>query len=181
MLNRAHLMIERILDRAVAMLLRVLALAFILAVLLNFANVIGRYVLGSSILWADEVEMLILVLITFLGTIVVSWRRQHLRMDVIFQMLPERLRIVIRSIEMIVVVVLAALVASQSYAYAAQMLMLGRVSDNAGIPMWMPHMAVAAGFALVAGVAIWQGVMVLTGVDKVEQAGDVAGSSEVQS
>lgn len=53
---------------------RTLAVAFVFAVCLNFANVIGRYAIGRSILGADEVQIYIMVCMAFLGAVVVSWR-----------------------------------------------------------------------------------------------------------
>jgi len=39
-------------------------------------------------------------------------------------------------------------VLTQSYFYARQMWRIGRTSDMAGIPMWIPHGMVALGFGL---------------------------------
>ena len=51
---------------------------------------------------------------------------------------------------------------SQSYFYAGQMLRIGRISDMAGVPMWIPHGAVALGFALIVLIAGWRLVTVVT-------------------
>ena len=51
--------------------------------------------------------------------------------------------------------VLAGFVLTQSYFYARQMLRIGRTSDMAGVPMWIPHGTVALGFALILIVAVW--------------------------
>jgi len=47
--------IDQAFDRIARIIEVTLALAFIFAVLLNFANVVGRYLLGLSLLGADEV------------------------------------------------------------------------------------------------------------------------------
>ena len=39
---------------------RILAIAFAAAVILSFVNVIGRYVFGSTIIWADEIQIYII-------------------------------------------------------------------------------------------------------------------------
>jgi TRAP-type C4-dicarboxylate transport system permease small subunit len=59
-----------------------------------------------------------------------------------------------------VLIGLAGFVLSQSYFYARQMLMLGRTSDMAGVPMWIPHAFVALGFALILLIAGWRLVTV---------------------
>jgi TRAP-type C4-dicarboxylate transport system permease small subunit len=133
---------------------RVLALAFIFAVCLNFANVIGRYVVGRSISGADEVQIYIMVWMAFLGAAVVAWRRTHLRMDVLVRFLPAALQTALRGLEVVLIVGLAGFTVVQSARYTWQMAALGRTSDVGGIPMWIPHSAVALGFALIAVVAV---------------------------
>ena len=142
---------------------RALALAFVFAVCLNFTNVIGRYAIGRSILGADEVQIYIMVCMAFLGAAVVSWRRQHLRMDVLVQFFPLRLQTFVRAAELALVVLLAGFVLVQSTNYAWQMFTLDHKSDNAGIPMWIPHGAVAGGFGLMALIALWHGIQFARG------------------
>jgi len=150
--------IDRIFEQLTLAIERVLAVAFVVAVCLNFANVIGRYVLDRSLLGADEVQIYIMVYMAFLGAAVVGWRRQHLRMDVLVQYFPEWLRHSLRAAETVLVAVLAGFVLVQSSNYAWQMLALDRRSDNAGIQMWIPHGAVALGFGLIALIALWRGI-----------------------
>jgi len=153
-------MIACMLDRLMMSIRGLLAVAFGLAVSLNFVNVIGRYVLGRSLLVADEIQVYIMVAMSFLGAAVVSWRGEHLRMDVIARALPGGARAALRAAEVVLVIVLAGFVAVQSTHYAAQMYALDRTSDNAGIPLWIPHGTVALGFgliALIALIALWRG------------------------
>jgi TRAP-type C4-dicarboxylate transport system permease small subunit len=147
--------IDRAFDRIARIIEVVLALAFILAVLLNFGNVVGRYVFGVSLLGADEVQIFIMVAMTFLGAAVVSRRNLHLRMDVLVQFLPARARVGLRVVELAVLATVAGFVLTQSYFYARQMLRIGRTSDMAGVPMWIPHATVALGFAMIFLVAVW--------------------------
>lgn len=167
-------MIDRIFERLTLAIERVLAVAFVFAVCLNFANVIGRYVLDRSLLGADEVQIYIMVYMAFLGAVVVSWRRQHLRMDVLVQYFPAWFRQFLRAMEILLVAVLAGFVLVQSSNYAWQMLALDRKSDNAGIPMWVPHGAVALGFGLIALIALWRGIQWARGVSQREPSGKSA-------
>ena len=149
-------MIDRLFDRATRAIELALAVVFIFAVLLNFANVIGRYLFGQSILWADEVQIFIMIAITFLGVVVVTWRRQHLKMDVIAQMLPPMIRKLLFAIELVAMLVLCFFVMVQSQDYAMRMHDIGKTSDTAGLPMWIPHGTLALGFALIVVVCFWQ-------------------------
>jgi TRAP-type transport system small permease protein len=147
--------IDQAFDRIARVIEVTLALAFIFAVLLNFANVVGRYLLGLSLLGADEVQIFIMVAMTFLGAAVVTRRNLHLRMDVLVRFLPAGARVALRVAEQVLLVALAGFVLTQSYFYALQMWRIGRTSDMAGIPMWIPHATVAIGFALMLVVALW--------------------------
>ena len=141
-------------NRLMAAIERILALAFIVAVCLNFANVVGRYGFGTSIAGGDEVQVYIMVWMAFLGAVLVSWRGEHLRMDVLAKRFPARGRRGLERVELVLVIALAAFALWQSWNYTEQMIAIGRRSDNAGIPMWIPHSAVAVGFALILLVAV---------------------------
>jgi len=139
--------------RAIDLLARILevtlALALIGAVLLNFANVIGRYGFGTTMTIADELQTYTMVWIAFLGAAVVTWRGLHLRMDVIAQRLPAGLQKFLGWVEAALILVLGVLVTWVAWEYVAQMYGLQAKSQTAGIPMWMPHSALLVGFALI--------------------------------
>lgn len=128
-------MIDKLFECLMGVMERVLALAFIFAVGLNFANVIGRYGMGRSILGADEVHIYIMVCMTFLVASVITWRKRHLRMDVLFQFFPSWFKPLLKAVEMVLFLLLSAFVLVQSSSYAAQMFIPDRRSDNAGVPM----------------------------------------------
>ena len=155
-------MIDKALDRLTRIIELALAFAFIVAVLLNFTNVVGRYLFGLSLLGSDEVQVFIMVAMTFLGAVVVTRRNEHLRMDVLVQFMPEAAHLLLRIAEQVLLILLAGFVLSQSYFYAGQMLRIGRASDMAGVPMWIPHGSVALGFALVLLIACWRLATVIT-------------------
>ena len=157
-------MIDKAFDRVARVIEVVLALAFIFAVLLNFANVVGRYLLGISLIGSDEVQIFIMVGMTFLGAAVVTRRNMHLRMDVLVRFFPTFIQALLRILEQLLLIALAGFVLTQSYFYARQMLRFGRSSDMAGIPMWIPHGTVALGFALILVVAIWRLVHMARGM-----------------
>lgn len=154
-------MIDRAFDFIARVIELTLAFAFILAVLLNFTNVVGRYVFGISMLGSDELQVFIMVGVTFLGAAVVTRRNQHLRMDVLVQFMPAWMRLALRVAEQLLLLVLAGFVITQSFFYARQMLRIGRTSDMAGVPMWFPHGAVALGFALIVIVTAWRLVSII--------------------
>jgi TRAP-type C4-dicarboxylate transport system permease small subunit len=149
-------MIDRLLDRAASAIIVVLGLAFIGAVCLNFANVVGRYAFGRAIFGADEMQTYVMVWMAFVGAIAVTWRNAHLRMDVLVTYLPRWLQRTLRVVELVLMLATAGFVFKQSWQYAGQMASMGRRSDAAAIPMAIPHSAVAVGFGVIALIAIWR-------------------------
>jgi TRAP-type C4-dicarboxylate transport system permease small subunit len=145
---------QKRIDAAAAVLETLLAVALIGAVLLNFGNVIGRYGFGSTMTIADELQTYTMVYIAFLGAAIAGWRGIHLRMDVLVQRLPPVLKRALSIAESALMVILGSLVTWVGWQYVAQMYALGAKSQTAGIPMWIPHTAIAAGFGLIVLVAI---------------------------
>jgi TRAP-type C4-dicarboxylate transport system permease small subunit len=137
-----------VLDKGARAVEVVLALALIGAVILNFANVVGRYGFGTGFYAADELQTYIMVYIAFLGAALASWRGLHLRMDVLAQRLPAALRRILGAAELVLVVLLGGLVTWVAWQYVGQMHALGARSQTAQIPMWIPHAALLLGFGL---------------------------------
>ncbi len=148
--------LNRSIDALALGLEKLLGLALIIAVLINFVNVVGRYIFGSTFISADEVQIYIMVYIAFLGAAVATWRRIHLRMDVLVQRLPGGIKAVLAAAELVLILVLASLVLYVSSGYVTQMAGLDARSQNAGIPMWIPHSAIVLGFGLIAVLAVLQ-------------------------
>ncbi len=138
--------IDKRVDALVTFLERVLGVGLLLGLSLNFINVIGRYLGGYALNGAAEIEIYILIWITFLGAAFVTWRNAHLRMDVIVAACPPLIRWLIGLFEMLVTLVISGFVAWHSFKYVERIYTLGAVSDIAGIPTWIPHSAIAAGF-----------------------------------
>ena len=135
-------------DRAARAIELLLAIALIAAVILNFAAVVGRYGFGWGFIAADELQTYIMVYLAFLGAAVASWRGLHLRMDVIALRLPKGVQKALTIVETALIVILCALVTWVACQYVLQMYSLGAKSQNAQIPMWIPHIAIPAGFGL---------------------------------
>jgi TRAP-type transport system small permease protein len=116
----------------------------------------------------------IMVCATFLGAAVVTRRNQHLRMDVLLQFMPASLRFALRVIEQLLLIVIAGFVLTQSFYYASQMLRIGRTSDMAGVPMWIPHGAVALGFGLILIVTAWRLISIVRRTPETTSEGHTA-------
>jgi TRAP-type C4-dicarboxylate transport system permease small subunit len=135
-------------DSLASLLEKILAIALIAGICLNFINVCGRYLANISIGGSDEIEIYILIWIAFLGGAVVSWRGQHLRMDVLLETAGRSVRRIVTLAEVLVTGIVAAFVAYQSILYVRRIYTLGAVSDIAQLPTWIPHSAVPLSLTL---------------------------------
>lgn len=148
--------LERLFDSATRAVARVLGIGFILAVCLNFSNVIGRYFFGQVMLGADELQSFILIVMTVTGAAVVTWRGGHITISVMVDLLPGRVGRVIAAFANAVLAAVALLVAWQACKVAFSMYGMGRVSDAAAVPMWIIHGLVTISFAMIAVFAAYR-------------------------
>jgi TRAP-type C4-dicarboxylate transport system permease small subunit len=63
--------------------------AFLLALMVTvvFFGVFFRYALNSALVWYDEFASYLLVWLTFYGSVVASFRRRHVRLDLVLERL----------------------------------------------------------------------------------------------
>ncbi len=140
------------LERIGAILIRLLrwllGTALIAAVLINLANVLGRYVFSRPIQATDEILVYLLVWCVFLGSVVVSWEDRHLRMDLVSSLLAGPARRLLSVLAFALFVGIAVFQIAQSIRFLARLHEIGQTSIATGIPMVVPHAAIPLGFAL---------------------------------
>jgi TRAP-type C4-dicarboxylate transport system permease small subunit len=68
------------------------ALLLALMVTVVFFGVFFRYALGSALVWYDEFASYLLVWLTFYGSVVASFRRRHVQLDLVLERLSPRAR-----------------------------------------------------------------------------------------
>ena len=69
---------------------------FLIAVVLNIVNVIGRYVFGMPVFWAEEALTFTVIWIVFLVVGAITYRGAHLNMDLLYSRMPAGLQLVVR-------------------------------------------------------------------------------------
>jgi len=146
--NAAPPLLERAVGRLMAVPRAVIAVLILTSIAINFANVIGRYVFFSPIIWAEEAMIYIMVWCVFIGAILVSWDGRHLRMDLLAGVIPSPWRELVNGIAAIAFLAVAGLVVSQSWQAVLLFAELGQKSNTAEIPMVVPHSALLIGFAM---------------------------------
>lgn len=85
---------------------------------LVFANVVARYVFGSSMNWAEEVTRFLMVGMAYLGMGLAMRERQHVAIEMVQEMLPRRLARLVRALVAFIILGFMASIAVLGYKYA---------------------------------------------------------------
>jgi TRAP-type C4-dicarboxylate transport system permease small subunit len=141
-------------ERLAGVLLTGLGGLLLAALVLSLISAVGRYAAGYSIHGAGEVQAFALVWITLLGAAIAVWKGEHLRMDLLVRQLPPRLARWIAHLDALVIAAVCGFFAWHSLRYTLAILHLGQRSEDAGIPMWWAHAALAAGLVLCSVLAL---------------------------
>ncbi|MPY71004.1 MAG: TRAP transporter small permease subunit [Alphaproteobacteria bacterium] len=139
---------ERAMARVMAVPRFVVAALILVSIAINFANVVGRYVFFSPIVWAEEAMIFIMIWCVFIGAVLVTWDGRHLRMDLLAAAIPSPWREAVNFIAAAGFLAVTGLVTVQSWEAVTLFAGLGQTSTTAGVPMVIPHSALLIGFAL---------------------------------
>lgn len=132
------------------------AIGFIilLAIAINFANIVARYVFLDPLDWAEEVLVFLVIWGVCLGASAVTYDNRHLDMDLFSSAFPAKLRAALEVVKLVALVGFAAFTATNAWAIVAIMAGNGQVSITAGVPMTVPYAAFVLGFSSIAVSAV---------------------------
>ncbi|PID36039.1 MAG: hypothetical protein CR993_06680 [Rhodobacterales bacterium] len=139
---------------ATHVLVTFLALVLIGLVLVSCANIFMRYVLEINWLAADEIQVFIMIGLTFLGAIVVSAQEGQLRLNLLGQFHAPRLKALLGIIEAGVTALVCGFVVYHSWFFLSRVFSMGQRGGSSGIPMWIPHSVVTICFAMLTLIAV---------------------------
>tara|TARA_R110002110_G_scaffold49783_5_gene147854 strand:+ start:3809 stop:4405 length:597 start_codon:yes stop_codon:yes gene_type:complete len=120
----------------------------LIGILINVANVIGRYLFLEPIIWAEEIMIYIMVWTVFIGAILVTYEGQHLKMDVFSVMLPSPYKEIINFIAVLSFLLVCFYIVPNNWIVVELMFNNDQRSVVAEVPMVIPHFALLAGFVL---------------------------------
>jgi TRAP-type C4-dicarboxylate transport system permease small subunit len=134
---------------------------FLIAIAINVANVIGRYIFSQPIFWAEEVLVFIIIWSIFLAAASIVYRGEQLNMDLFYASMRRPLKLTVNFLILVLLVACSAVVVWQSYKVVTLYWRGGGVSVAAGVPMILPHAAILVGFSLIilAAVVRWRGYL----------------------
>ncbi|MCF4098444.1 TRAP transporter small permease [Maritalea mediterranea] len=114
-----------------------LAIGVLLMALNTSANVVGRYVLGSSIFFSEELNRILIIMITFAGISYAARHGRHIRMSAIYDALPPKMR---KALMVFITLVTATIMFGLCYYavnYIGTQASRGRVLPSLQIPVWL--------------------------------------------
>ena len=128
--------------------MRFLGLMMLAGVVINIANVIGRYVYSAPIFWAEEILVYMMIWAVFIGLPAIVIANAHLRMDLFYAMMSARLRRVVDWLATMVAFACGLFGVYYSWQVVTLLAANRQTSVAAGAPMALVHAALLTGFAL---------------------------------
>ncbi|PVY67829.1 TRAP transporter small permease [Pusillimonas noertemannii] len=132
-------------------------------VVVNAANVIGRYIFNRPAETADELMIFMLTIAVFLCLPRCTNEDAHIRMNLLRDRISGKARKVWDLLLELLHFGLAAFVVYVGAPSVAQLFSWGQVSEAAKIPMWIVHSVIPLGFALACVIILLSIVRLLRG------------------
>jgi len=134
----------------VAVVRSLAATLLLIAVALNFANIIGRYVFFAPIASAEEIMLFLLVGIVFFGNSVVAWEGKQLRMDIVLHALPAAVRHWLEVLADVTTIAVSVILIVLGWPAIQMLAEFDQRSEAAEIPLVIPQSLIPIGLGLTA-------------------------------
>lgn len=128
----------------------------IVMTILMFAEVLARYIFGSSFVWIEELVRYMFIWLTFISAAYVTATQSHIRVDVAISVFPKRVQPVIKKIGLLIWLVFSVAIAYVGFGYAFTMLEVGGNSPSLGIAKGLIYLGIPLGYLLMSLRLIWQ-------------------------
>lgn len=127
-----------------------IALLLAVAVLLNCANIVGRYVFSHPLASAEEIILFLLVGVVFLGNSVVAYEGRQLRMDVFLIMMPPKARFGLETLAEVTAIAVSVTIIVVGWPVVSMLVEFDQRSQAADIPLAIPQGLIPLGLGLTA-------------------------------
>ncbi len=120
------------------------------AVVVNLANIVGRYGFSRPFVWAEETMQFLHVWAVMLGAAVITQAGSHLRMDAVLHVAPPPLRRALDVLGNLAALGVSLYVVARSLDMVRMLAGTGQKSVIAGVPMHLMYTALPVGFGCAA-------------------------------
>ncbi|MGJ7458201.1 TRAP transporter small permease [Halomonas sp. MA07-2] len=126
----------------------ILAMGVILMAINTIANVLSRFILGESLHFSEEVNRILIVMITFAGIGYAARHGRHIRMSAIYDAVPTGGRRWMMIIISLFTALVMFVLCYYSIGYISTLYSRGRVLPSLSIPIWIMYVWVPIGFGI---------------------------------
>jgi TRAP-type C4-dicarboxylate transport system permease small subunit len=126
----------------------------LVAVAINIANVIGRYVFDAPVSWAEEMMSYMIIWGVFVSVGAITYQGNHLRMDLLVMDVRGWFGRALGALTLTLMVLCSGFVMWQSFQIVRLYATTGETSMGARIPLVYAHAALLVGFLLMALAAL---------------------------
>lgn len=124
----------------------IMAVGVILMAVNTITNVISRFGFNHSIVFAEELNSIFILLVTFAGIGYAARHGRHIRMSAIYDHLPQYIRKILMTIITAVTAAFMLFLAWYSVEYILNLYSKGRIYPALGIPVYISYVWVPVGF-----------------------------------
>jgi C4-dicarboxylate transporter DctQ subunit len=128
----------------------VMGILMLAGVAICFSNVVARYLFGYALFWAEEVMVFLIIWGVFIGAAAAAYERAHLNMDLFSESFSGKPLLFLNAMLVIVLLACCVFMIVQSWQVVTLFYQGGVTSVSAGVPKWIAHLAIPAGFSLMA-------------------------------
>lgn len=143
----------------------ILAMGVLLMAVNTIANVVGRFVFGESLHFAEEVNRILIIMITFAGIGYAARHGRHIRMSALYDAFPVEIRRYLMVVIAFFTCAVMLFLAWFAVGYIQSMYNTGRVLPTLGFPIYMIYLWVPIGFMVTAIQYFMTGIKNLTSRD----------------
>jgi TRAP-type C4-dicarboxylate transport system permease small subunit len=142
--------IGRLCEALTQICLAIAGASLLCIVVINGANVIGRYVFLKPFSWAEELMLFLMVLSVFSAGIAITWRNMHIRIESLVERTSPLTQMIIQVFAVGVAVAVILTIVIESYGVVARLYRFDFRTDALSAPMWIPQSFVTIGLTLMA-------------------------------
>ncbi|KGD62290.1 TRAP transporter small transmembrane protein TeaB [Alcanivorax jadensis T9] len=126
----------------------ILATGVLLMAINTVANVVGRFILGESLHFSEELNRILIVMITFAGLGYAARHGRHIRMSAIYDVFPTSVRRWMMILISFVTSVIMFFLCWYSISYIYSVYSSGRVLPTLGFPIYLIYLWVPVGLTV---------------------------------
>ena len=128
----------------------ILALGVLLMAVNTVGNVLSRFLFGESLHFAEEVNRILIIMITFAGIGYAARHGRHIRMSALYDAFPVKVRRYLMIMIAFATSAIMFFLAYYSVTFIVEMYGRGRVLPTLGTPIWMIYVWAPIGFTVTA-------------------------------